>query len=103
MSRHCAHMVAAGRIDLLVSSDIELFEQLNKTALTREDLELVYSFGRGDLYLAFSKQISASALQVWQSAYDHIVENGEFGRIMAKHGVMDDQHPLLEGDLSIGQ
>ncbi|WP_430470014.1 substrate-binding periplasmic protein [Thalassospira lucentensis] len=96
-------MLAAGRIDLLVSSDIELFEQLNKTALTREDLELVYSFGRGDLYLAFSKKISASALQVWQSAYDHIVENGEFGRIMAKHGVMDDQHPLLEGDLSIGQ
>jgi polar amino acid transport system substrate-binding protein len=48
-------MLAAGRIDLLVSSDIELFEQLNKTAITREDLELVYSFGRGDLYLAFSK------------------------------------------------
>ncbi|WP_430475140.1 substrate-binding periplasmic protein [Thalassospira lucentensis] len=96
-------MLAVGRIDLLVSSDIELFEQLKKTELTLDDLELVYSFGRGDLYLAFSKQTSVSALTAWQAAYDHIVENGQFDMIMEKYGMIGDQYPLFEGDLSIGQ
>ncbi|MEQ8391224.1 MAG: transporter substrate-binding domain-containing protein [Thalassospira sp.] len=96
-------MLAVGRIDLLVSSDIELFEQLKKTELTLDELELVYSFGSGDLYLAFSKQTSVSALTAWQAAYDHIVENGQFDMIMEKYGMIGDQYPLFEGDLSIGQ
>lgn len=97
------HMLATGRIDLLVSSDVELFEQLVDSSLTRSDIEMVYQFASGDLYLAFSKNTSAVVVKVWQDAYDHIRSHGQFDRVMSQYGVIQGQQPRISESLSLSQ
>lgn len=96
-------MLAAGRISMIVSSDIELFEQLRNSPLERDDLEMVYAFSSGDLYLAFLKTTPDAVIRAWQHAYDHIIEDGQFDRIMAEYGVIEGQSPRISGSLSHSQ
>lgn len=97
------HMLATGRIDLLVSSDVELFKQLKDSDLTRSEIEMVYQFSSGDLYLAFSKKTSEVVIRVWQDAYDQVVSQGQFDRIMSQYGVIQGQTPRVFGSLSASQ
>ncbi|MBS8272460.1 hypothetical protein DYI21_02520 [Thalassospira tepidiphila] len=96
-------MLEKGRIDLIVSSDIELYEQLKNSTLKRDDVEMVYAFTSADLYLAFSSQTSPEIVRVWQHAYDEIVKDGQFDRIVSQYGVIMNQSPRIERGLLLSQ
>lgn len=96
-------MLAAGRIDLLVSSDIELHRQLADTGIASSLIRRVYSFGSSGLYLAFSRDTDQRVVTIWQSALDAVVANGQFARIMAQYGAVSDQTTPFSGSLAPGQ
>jgi len=68
----CLRALAAGEVDLAMTSDIGGFLVAERAGLDPADFEAAYTFNEVQLYVAFQKDTPKEVVQSWQAALDEI-------------------------------
>lgn len=74
----------AGRIDLLVSTNIGVSTMPESAGLKQGDLVNVFTFKEVDLYIAFSKGSDEATVAAWESAFEDMQEDGTLEAIQKR-------------------
>lgn len=79
--QHMARMFKHGRTELLVASNLALDEMLTQEGMSRDDVELQFTFMANHSYIAFSKTTDPQLVLRWQQALDELTRDGTLERI----------------------
>lgn len=93
--QHMAKMFKHGRTELLVSSNLALAEMLAQEGMSREDVELQFTFMANHSYIAFSKSTDPQLVQRWQLALDDLTRDGTLERIHQRWFAATTQAPVM--------
>lgn len=74
----------AGRIDLLVSTNIGIAAMPESAGLKPGDLVNVFTFKEVELYIAFSRGSNEATVATWQKAFDAMQGDGTLAAIQAR-------------------
>jgi polar amino acid transport system substrate-binding protein len=68
----CLRALAAGEVDLAMTSDIGGFLVAERAGLDPADFEAAYTFNEVELYISFQKDTPQDIVRTWQQALDEI-------------------------------
>jgi len=74
----------AGRIDLLVSTNIGVATMPETAGLKPGDLVNVFTFKDVDMYIAFSKGSDEATVAAWKNAFEDMLDDGTLAAIHAR-------------------
>lgn len=74
----------AGRIDLLVSTNIGVATMPESAGLKPGDMVNVFTFKEVELYIAFSKGSDEATVAAWERAFDEMQDDGTLAAIQAR-------------------
>lgn len=80
-AQHMVKMFKHGRVELLVADNLALDDMLAQEGMSRDDVELQFTFMRSDTYIAFSNSTDPAVVQRWQQALDTLKRDGSLERI----------------------
>jgi polar amino acid transport system substrate-binding protein len=83
-TQHMAKMFKHGRIELLVASNLALDEVLAEQGMSRDEVELLFTFMSNQSYIACSKNTDPQLVQRWQQALDELTRDGSLQRIQQR-------------------
>ena len=69
-------MLEADRIDMIAYGDIAATNYMKMANINYRDYEIVFVFRRGTGNFAFNKEVDSQVLQVLQSAFDKLNNEG---------------------------
>lgn len=79
--QHMAKMFKHGRIELLVADNLALNDMLAQMEMSRDDIELQFTFMHHDSYIAFSNATDLAVVQRWQQSLNTLKRDGSLERI----------------------
>lgn len=79
--QHMVNMFKHGRIELLVADSLALDDMLAQVGMSRDDVELQFTFMHNNTYIAFSNSTDTAVVQRWQQALNTLKRDGSLERI----------------------